>query len=350
MIKQQIKCSFSLIEIAVVLAVAGSLMVVSLNGFAYVSSWLQRQNDLTKMQTIKIALESFFKVYGRLPAPAKYIDIATNENSFGTENNISVYNNYSEKNGSLFYSNAIYNSHYLLDIPRYGIVPFKSIGLQKEDVIDAYGNFIEYYAVGNLIDDINEDTKHGESNYFTKRGYVLVSSQSYNQDNSVIDNYVCGAVADGTRPCNEKIASGEQLYSIVYDIDGLEEPIKVRPYGLRVKNIQTDDFVDRNGTIAFVLVAHGKNGCKTCGLKHSVGTNSVSYISKINVSSINQNEKYEAQNCLNVSSGNGVMGREMVKNTSFGSHSPFIFYQGVKTSFFDDIVEYSTLAELLLKK
>lgn len=302
------------------------------------------------MQTIKVALENFFKVYGYLPAPARYIDIATDENSFGTENNISIYNNYSEKNGSLFYSNAIHNSHYLPDIPRYGIVPFKSIGLQKGDVIDAYGNFIEYYAVGNLIDGINDTTKHGENDYFTKRGYVLVSSQSYNQDNSVVDNYVCGAIADGTRPCNEKISIGEQLYSIVYDVNGLEEPVTVRPYGLRVKNIQTDNFVDRNGTIAFVLVAHGKNGNKTCNLKYNASTNSISRVSKINTSSINQNEKYEAQNCLNISSGNGIIGREMIKNTSAGSHSPFIFYQGAQTSFFDDIVEYSTLADLLLKK
>ena len=89
----KLNCGFSILETAVVLVVTGILMTVSLNGVISVSSWLRRQNDLKKMQIIKIALENFFTTYQRLPAPAKYTDITTNATGFGTENNVNIYNN-----------------------------------------------------------------------------------------------------------------------------------------------------------------------------------------------------------------------------------------------------------------
>ncbi|GEM_PF-6241036 len=170
---------------------------------------------------------------------------------------------------------------------------------------------------------------------------------------------------------------------------GLKNTIETRyiqpPYGLRIRDIEveqqtakydnnkgvyvvdpTQAYVDNNGEIAYVLISHGENSNKTCGIQSPKTNNTAPvFISSLtSCAKIGQNDKdtitantlddcvktttskYEAQNCFNVEENDAfdLIGREKFLS---GKNHEITFYQGKKSQSFDDIVEYETLAGLL---
>ena len=123
----------------------------------------------------------------------------------------------------------------------------------------------------------------------------------------------------------------------------------IPPYGLRVKDLEEDTFLDENGSIAYVIVGHGSDGLGTCALhRQSDITSAAKKITTLSSSSLNSNndyQKYSAQNCFDI--GNNSM-YNIIGRSEFGSKGKEItFYKGGSTKFFDDKVEYATISDLI---
>ena len=120
------------------------------------------------------------------------------------------------------------------------------------------------------------------------------------------------------------------------------------PYGLRVKNLKTEKDIEPNGSIAYLLLSHGEDGEKTCSIKRptTIGQTPISINTLENASKINATNKFEAQNCFNAVKQDTY---NLVSRSDFltGTNKEYMFYTGKNNEDFDDIIEYSTLSELL---
>ena len=117
----------------------------------------------------------------------------------------------------------------------------------------------------------------------------------------------------------------------------------IPPYGLRIKDVSTDKFIDDASTTAFVLVSHGANTTQTCGIvRNNFDINTYNNLTSIT----DNNKKYEAQNCIDATNNTtlNIAGRD----NSAAQGKEFLFYTGTKTDFFDDQITYSSLSSLLL--
>ena len=130
------------------------------------------------------------------------------------------------------------------------------------------------------------------------------------------------------------------------DAESEETEIYIQPpYGLRVKDVKTKKYIDNNGTIAYVLVSHGKNGNETCCIKHDKDA----IINKTynNFTTVKEEKIPEAQNCIDAKIYNDVIGRsEFLTDIN----KEFTFYTGDTNADFDDIVVFKTLDELITLK
>ena len=387
----RIKKSFTLIEISVVLAVLGALVSLSIKASSGLYSKYKYIANQKKIEVIQQALQTYFTMHKRLPAPASYLLHNQDTKLFGSEcdvvgnQNVRNWTTYTTKNVQHGYGQSeqlgtnyvftIINDKTLHTNLRYGIVPFKELGLSQDDATDMYGNFFEYYTISHLVDPVDTNTYHGAPETFTKKGYTTV----YYNETEDADNpqHACGNRSDKTYgsssdsdyPCgSEKMKEGQALSMIEYyyynytsatDANNGKITWKVPPYGIRIKDVETTaknaastKFLDQNGTVAYAIVSHGEDGEKTCALKpNSTRGGKPQKITKLTAANADARTKFSAQNCLNVGTNNthGIKGRAMFNQTAAANHSPFIFYKGEKTKFFDDQIGYETLGGLLYK-
>lgn len=386
----RIKKSFTLIEISVVLAVLGALISLSIKASAGLYSKYKYIANQKKIEVIQQALQTYFTMHKRLPAPASYLLHNQDTKLFGSE--CDVVGNRSARDWTIYKTQnaqggfgqveSLGTNYYLAigpsnlyDTVRYGIVPFKELGLSQDDVTDMYGNFFEYYTISHLVDPLDTHTYHGELETYTKKGYTTVY---YNTtENSENPQHTCGnrsgttygSSSDSDYPCgSEKMKEGQAMSMIEYyyynytnatDANNGRITWKVPPYGIRIKDVETTaknaastKFLDQNGTVAYAIVSHGEDGEKTCALKpNSTRGAKPQKITKLDATNADDRTKFSAQNCLNVGTNStfGIKGRTMFNQTAAANHSPFIFYKGEKTKFFDDQIGYETLGGLLYK-
>ena len=386
----RIKKSFTLIEISVVLAVLGALISLSIKASSGLYSKYKYIANQKKIEVIQQALQTYFTMHKRLPAPASYLLHNQDTKLFGSE--CDVIGNRSARDWTIYktqnaqggfgHVESLGTNYYLAigpsnlyDTVRYGIVPFKELGLSQDDVTDMYGNFFEYYTISHLIDPIDTHTYHGEPETYTKKGYTTVY---YNTtENATNPQHACGNRSGTTYGSSinsdytcgsEKMKEGQSLAEIEYyyynytnatDTNNGKKTWKVPPYGIRIKDVETTaknaastKFLDQNGTVAYAIVSHGEDGEKTCALKpNSTRGGKPQKITKLTATNADARTKFSAQNCLNVGTNNthGIKGRAMFNQTAAANHSPFIFYKGEKTKFFDDQIGYETLGGLLYK-
>ena len=380
-----------MIEISVVLAVLGALVSLSIKATSGLYSKYKYKANQKKIEVIQQALQTYFTMHKRLPAPASYLLHNQDTKLFGSECDVignggardwTIYKTSNaqggfgqvESLGTDYRLQTVYsNVHYTM--VRYGIVPFKELGLSQDDVTDMYGNFFEYYVPSQVVDPIDTHTYHGAPEVFTKKGYTTVY---YNTtENATNPQHACGNLAsktygssnDSDYPCgSEKMKVGQSLAEVEYyyynytnatDVDNGKITWKVPPYGIRIKDVETTaknaastKFLDQNGTVAYAIVSHGEDGEKTCALKpNSTRGGKPQKITKLTATNADARTKFSAQNCLNVGTNNthGIKGRAMFNQTAAANHSPFIFYKGEKTKFFDDQIGYETLGGLLYK-
>ena len=387
----RLKKSFTLIEISVVLAVLGALISLSIKASSGLYSKYKYIANQKKIEVIQQALQTYFTMHKRLPAPASYLLHNQDTKLFGSE--CDVVGNTGARDWTIYvgkevqggygqveklgtnYKFKIINSRGLYHTVRYGIIPFKELGLSQDDATDMYGNFFEYYVNSQVVDPIDTHTYHGAGENFTKKGYVIAHyNATENADNP---QHVCGNLysktygssSDSDYPCgSEKMQEGQSLaeveyyyynYTNVTDTNNGKKTWKVPPYGIRIKDVETTaknasntKFLDQNGTVAYAIVSHGEDGEKTCALKpNSTRGGKPQKITKLTATNADARTKFSAQNCLNVGTNNtyGIKGRAMFNQTAAANHSPFIFYKGEKTKFFDDQIGYETLGGLLYK-
>ena len=386
----RIKKSFTLIEISVVLAVLGALISLSIKASSGLYSKYKYKANQKKIEVIQQALQTYFTMHKRLPAPASYLLHNQDTKLFGSECDINVACNVlsgtkyvnadaqggcgnRETLGSNYFLTGVASFHFFTVI-RYGIVPFKELGLSQDDVTDMYGNFFEYYANSTVIDAMDQQLLHGDTRYYLKQGYTTVY---YNTtDDGANPQHACaanigkyGSSSDSDYACgSEKMKEGQALVMAKYiyynflnvtDANNGRKTWKVPPYGIRIKDVETTaknaantKFLDQNGTVAYAIVSHGEDGEKTCALKpNSTRGGKPQKITKLTAANADDRTKFSAQNCLNVGTNNtfGIKGRAMFNQTVAANHSPFIFYKGERTKFFDDQIGYETLGGLLYK-
>lgn len=546
---KNIKKSFTLIELSIVLTVIGILLSISITNYRSIIENLKYKQNNQKILLIQEALYNYFKIYQRLPKPAKY-DITRNDTNFGKEITENI-NNWTKK--TYYYaSNFIFDKNtnkkkeelYEIGIDTkifYGIIPFKELKLNEEDVLDVYGNYIEYYVpeimttknknsifnrhndsekeiikigyfektqkngtydkyfcpsksaqnpemlcektdniaynikliqykipenynrltyietsgkqfintgvnprdgelkilfnitpiklldnsekncffstkkdgfsfeYSNIDNNIFAYFNAGETKYLAKHKTLLAqrnneyeitylndtlavkgnyndeakytgdlpNDQIYlfsNEDNSCNSSirlhylkiYQNGILVRDYVPCVRKDDNQVGLYDIVNNsfcsnigegefIKGLEKQKEyieyyIPPYGINVKNTQTDLHVKNNNDFAYVILSHGKNGKSTCSIsKPHDNTSKPNIIMELTSSNATNSTKYEAQNCINIGSNSylNIIGRNEFLSSK---NKEITFYQGEKSSDFDDICVYKTLTELINHK
>ena len=263
-----------------------------------------------------------------------------------------------------------------------------------------YETEIYNYGIKNLIDNSVVATSTGTVNVSANSNLQLFRLNSdygkiyyikIYETNTLKRNYIpCYRKSDGVAGLYETVEkkfytnSGTGTF-IIGDNTAPDISYTQPPYGLRVRDVELENqsakydsskgvyvpnpleaYVDNNGDIAYVLVSHGENGDKTCGIRkpkvNNVAPNMISTLTNcakigqdsndividttLNTCSNTSTSKYEAQNCFNVEENSAfdLIGREKFLN---GKNHELTFYQGKKSQSFDDIVEYETLANLL---
>ena len=395
-IVKQTKKSLSLLEMVVSLLVMSVIVATSLKYGSSAYSQYKYSANQKKLENIQMALKNYFKAHGRLPRPSPYYNVATTNDKYGKEleinagcvdischkiNNTIVYSNnkikYSKMQASKGAVNAdkvdgTYNNWAQYTANDYmfsGIIPFKELNLTEKDIIDEYGNFIEYWVgqymtiqLGETIIDtskINIATS-SDTTFFGipyKSGYNIKyfndTANNHYPCQKVDNNFPCDAIDEGTslysititqNPPTEKLSTTDRSANNFISNEN-EILYLIPPYGLRIKDVATDKFIDNAGTTAFVLVSHGANATKTCGIIQKT----FNIIANNDLTAITNNDKkYEAQNCIDATNNTtlNIAGRD----NSATQGKEFLFYQGIKTDFFDDQIAYSSLSSLLLDK
>lgn len=194
-----LKKSFSIIELTVVLTVAGFISTISIICTQAILKNITIKKNQQKINLVQNALQNYFNIYGRLPMPARY-DLYRNSEDYGKEP-ISVPHSWSAKtdyyaskfvfdrntneNKEEIYKTSIDTAIY------YGIIPFKDLKITEEDAIDIYGNYIEYYVPKIMTlkkyDSITDDADKKN----IKTEYSEKSSK-----NGTYDKYICPAKQD----------------------------------------------------------------------------------------------------------------------------------------------------------
>jgi prepilin-type N-terminal cleavage/methylation domain-containing protein len=121
---------FTLIEMAIVLAISGVMLGAAIMMFVPYLEYSQMKNTRDKEEIIAFAVAQFAQTYGRLPCPA---DPNPGAVPFGSPRN-------SGPDGDdLVSQNCGSNeSDYV------GMVPFRALGLSEKDILDGYNNYFTY--------------------------------------------------------------------------------------------------------------------------------------------------------------------------------------------------------------
>ena len=172
-----IKRSFTIIELSVALVVAG---IIAGGGFtAYKNSNPQLRSDLKKIQE---SMQSFFNTNGRLPYPAYYKDDKDGEN-YLKENLTNIKEIKTQSANANQQENQTIQNKVL-----FGVVPTRTLGLNDDYAYDSYGKNIEYVvnsALTEKIGDENNEYKKADYNV-NKEGKYIVSYKNKINENEVI--------------------------------------------------------------------------------------------------------------------------------------------------------------------
>ena len=289
----KVKFSFSLVELAVVLSVAGVIIGGGLMSYKATNPILK--SDLKKMQAIEDALQQFFTINGRLPYPACPGYDGENTN-YLTEYNLDVYNasgevQYCDENqsgdaGGRFptCSSGDRSSCCPDNFVLWGIVPTRTLGLPDEYAYDSKGHNFEYITHAALAYPNGREFSTGHK----KSSYVTDQNGKY----------------------------------VVYFTHSDKDSIKVPVERLSIYSNRTDSelLVTKNNT-AYVLISKG--GTKKC--------------------------YFDAKNSnIDTSVPTGNLLKNCVQNYSGVTTTDRTIYQGYSKDF-DNLVRYKTLSELIQK-
>ena len=294
--------SFSLIESAVVLAVAGSVIGGGLT--AYKSTNPKVKSDLKKMQAIENALQQYFTTNGRLPFPARASDVKGTANYLleyktGAPSKYSSYKKKCTSDGGYTSSSTplFCSDNSCTDISNpgecsggnlaWGVIPTRTLGLPDDYAYDSKGHNFEYILDNQMA--------------------FPVGFQYYNPHKKA--NYT---------------TSKNGKYQVFYEVlDGsTEKPFALDLFNLSIINNSTNKPVNNTQkNTAYVLLSKGQTD--TCFWDNK-GTSLVA-----NTTIPTDNTKYNCQ-----------------ANYVNGQFDSLQIYQGYSKSF-DNLVRYKTISEMM---
>jgi type II secretory pathway pseudopilin PulG len=152
----RLKKAYSLLELSISLAIIATVLSA---GFSMISgsSMLAKRKDTEKrMNIIEKAIASYAAIYDRIPCPAD-LNLADNNANSGIENccyncsNLSSYHVTSPPSSPTAFTGN--NTYYTV-----GTVPYVTLGLPKEYLVDAWGNKFIYSATLALSGKISTNT------------------------------------------------------------------------------------------------------------------------------------------------------------------------------------------------
>ncbi len=154
--KMRGKKAFSLLELAIVIAISSILMVGLIDFLNSMSSITKEKANKSRVENLKNAINDFFAVNNRLPCPANPT-LATTDANYGVESlntdGICDYNlTYNGTQSSAGFRNhrltyRTGTSSFLASIYHriiFGAIPYKTLGLSESTMYDEYSNKITY--------------------------------------------------------------------------------------------------------------------------------------------------------------------------------------------------------------
>ena len=344
----RLKKSFSLIELSVVLSIIGILSSISLHYALNIFNKMKYEKNKQKIEKIKVALNNYFQLNGRLPAPTNNAITNINDSNFGKENlsDLSGYtlevDIYTTTKIMTSLTDGYYQKQTYTDNVFYGFVPYKELNLNIEDISDIYGNLIEYYVPKVLCLPIIQPS----FNTFTKIGYTIKEGSNISSDK----DYPCDLETGTTAYNCDKLNENEQNYAVKFVVEIppssstkniTEYNYEKVPYHLMVNNVKDylltgtkTNITPYKGSVAYVLLSHGENGIKTCSSKNN---KKLKQINRINQ---NNGSLPEKEMCNLFKSSSSV-------SCSSTSCLELNFYQGEAVDGFDDVVIFENLGDLL---
>ena len=224
---------FTLIEIAVVVFIAGLLLSAVLTVITGIVDRTRNSADQAKLESIKVALATFLSRELRLPCPA-VITLASDTANDGVEDTTS------DGNGAC--AATIRPSPWVVAT---GAIPWKTLGLSKESSIDGYANRFTYQ-VTKTATTLNSQTVSG------MLGNITIHSAGLGTAGNQTNN--CLVSPSTTNPCAAVVVvvSHGKNGSGAYTGSGLQIPFDSSVTG-------NDEKENTNADNKFVVKAYSEN-------------------------------------------------------------------------------------------
>lgn len=139
----RVNSGFTLVEIAVVVVIAGLLAAMFIGITASLLSQQRLQSTRAKLANVDVALTLFVSQYKRLPCPADG-RLPSSDANAGTENSNVAFPQTEAGAGAV---------RTCTGNQQHGVVPWRVLGLAASDIEDGWGNRLTYRAGPDLIRD-----------------------------------------------------------------------------------------------------------------------------------------------------------------------------------------------------
>ncbi len=396
------KQAFSLFELSIVISILSVILTTGATSYFNYYKHSKQQNNTTKINNLKIAIESYFATNGYLPCPADPT-LPLSSPNYGTErlddtgtgcsgdsmhNSSSILNtgdnyNYNNANGAAGHPIAFQNQSrpYNTAAPGnywlWGSVPTATLGLKPSDAIDGYGNKVSYVVhdglanykrhsdsfYQNLVgfsnfnlfliqDWANGNPTHGRPYQVYNAGYVPSYANGLNFGSAYRDSTNLPRIFLNSSSCfiNNFIGLfGDTSLNlsnngINYVMDSGR--VVINSCGMQIKNRINNAIITANN-LAFVLISYGHTGrgaWNTSGTLNPASTNSTENANSYNYYVNNSGTTYSNNYYFNPTlyDGNSFSGLIPPDNMV-----PFKFYKGSFTSSFDNYIIWDTTTDLI---
>lgn len=352
------KSGFSLLELAIVIAISGMLMVGLMNFLNSMNTINRDNNNATKMQTVQKAINSFFGMQNRLPCPANPT-LATTDANYGVEaldtNGLCEYTltyngsqvNAGFRNHVLSYRTG--NTTFLANMDHkiiFGTVPFRTLSLPESVMYDEYGNKITYIVGQGYA--TNKGKAPSTSIYQRMNGWARVAFPSKFHlsttgcSTTIFDPNANTGHTVNKNVCTEMISanclsasSASPLVVATLVAHGWSNPnltnvnagdAIINTCRMNLKNYGGQYIAQEN--IAYLLISHGKNGFGAWNKSGTLNPQPTSTQEKKNTF-----EYYK----------NNYISMDLLANST----NTLDFVMDDKKIDFDDTVTYQTMSDIL---
>ena len=173
---------FTLIEMSIVIIILGIALASMFSMYNIYEKDRQYKETVSHQASIESAISNFLAVYGRYPCPSPYNaqrgDLDYGHEGDCTDNTVAVG---TCNNGQCIYQSTPARTALAFSgVPervREGVLPFKTLNLDEEDIIDGYGNPFSYIVTERLATDGGFSAKGGAIEIVNESGRSSLSDE-----------------------------------------------------------------------------------------------------------------------------------------------------------------------------